>query len=74
MVSLCGLCELPRNLGKFLPPYRWRFGQVGGFYENGSLVFPWLRERILFTEDRKGREDKPGSFCAYLLLYPLREP
>ncbi len=25
---------LPRNLGKFLPPYRWRFGQVGGFSEH----------------------------------------
>jgi hypothetical protein len=23
-------------------------------------VFLWLSERILFTEDRKGREDKPG--------------
>jgi hypothetical protein len=30
------------------------------FRENGSSVFPWLSERILFTEERKGREDKPG--------------
>ena len=27
------ILQLSRNLGKFLPPYRWRFGQVGGFSE-----------------------------------------
>jgi hypothetical protein len=31
---------LPRNLGKFLPPYRWRFGQVGGFSGTRSSFLP----------------------------------
>src|ERR1700722_1589826 len=42
---------LPRNLGKFLPPYRWRFGQVGGFSE--TWAWPPSTFRILQLPPRK---------------------
>ena len=46
---------LPRNLGKFLPPYRWRFGQVGGFSETARFSEQQVSSQI-FTHSRSATE------------------